>query len=190
MKPLVTLRAQSVIVTKCIAGAGFLLLAMLYLSMVRKDGLLRAQTTAHSSQGEAVPAKDLLRIEQDGQTRVIKVYRDNGKAPILTENAYDDTRPYIHPLVAPDGKGLLTEFRPFHHPHQMGIFWGFKLVNGRDFFMRWQNDRYRKVSGNVTQQEGQQVKWQTVYDMLDETGATVMTETQNWSMEALDGNMS
>ncbi|MGB8524629.1 MAG: hypothetical protein WCD43_16815 [Candidatus Acidiferrales bacterium] len=29
---------------------------------------------------------------------------------------------------------------------------------------------YRKVSANVVQQEGQQVKWQTVYDMLDETG--------------------
>jgi Methane oxygenase PmoA len=186
MKPPITPRVQSASVTKCTAVPGCLLLAALYLSPVPKDSLC-AQTTAHSSKGEAVSGKDLLRIEQDAQTRVIKVYRDNGKAPILTENAYDDTRPYIHPIVAPDGKGLLTEFRPSHHPHQMGIFWGFKLVNGRDFFMRWQNDRYRKVSANVVQQEGQQVKWQTVYDMLDETGATVMTETQNWSMEAFDG---
>ena len=187
IKLLISSRTQNVRVTKCIAAPGFLLLAALYLSLPPKGSLLGAQTMAHSSQGETVSAKHLLRIEHDDQTRVIKVYRDNDKTPILTENAYDDTRPYIHPIVAPDGKGLMTEFRPTHHPHQMGIFWGFKLVNGRDFFMRWQNEHYRKVSASVIQQEGQVVKWQTVYDMLDETGATVMTETQNWSMKALDG---
>lgn len=183
---MVALRAQNVSTTKCITVPSYLLLAALYLSPITTN-LLKAQTTAHSQQGEATSAKDSLRIEHDDQTRVIKVYRDNGKTPILTENAYEDTRPYIHPIVAPDGTGLITEFRPSHHPHQMGIFWGFKLVNGRDFFMRWQNDHYRRVSASVIQQEGQQVKWQTIYDMLDETGATVMTETQNWSVQALDG---
>jgi hypothetical protein len=167
---------------------GLLLLLVLNLSPLRKDYVVDARITAHSSEGKLVSAKASLRIERDAQTRVIRVYRDDGsKAPILTENAYDDTRPYIHPIVAPDGKGLQTEFRPWHHPHQMGIFWGFKWVNGRDFFMHWQNDYYRKVSASVVQQQGQQVKWQTIYDMLDETGATVMTETQDWSMEAHDG---
>jgi hypothetical protein len=69
----------------------------------------------------------------------------------------------------------------------MGIYWGFKWVNGRDYFMHWQNDYYRKVSAAVLQQQGQQVKWQTVYDMVDETGATILTETQDWTMEARDG---
>lgn len=86
--------------------AGFLLLAALYLSPITTGSLLKTQTTAHSSQGGAVSAKDLLRIEQGSRTTVIKVYRDNGKAAILTENACFDTRPYIHPVVAPDGKGL------------------------------------------------------------------------------------
>ncbi|HEY6376944.1 MAG TPA: DUF6807 family protein [Edaphobacter sp.] len=160
--------------------AQLLLLALL-------QGPLRAQITAHSSYKESAVAKHSLRIEHDDQNRIITVYRDNEKAPILTENAYDDTRPYIHPIVAPDGKGLITEFRPTHHPHQMGIFWGLKMVNGQDYFMKWQNDHYRKVSARVIEPEGQVVKWQTVYDMLDEKGATVMTETQDWSMQAVDG---
>lgn len=132
-------------------------------------------------------SKTILRIQQDEKTRRIDVYRENGKEPILTQNALEDVRPYLHPIVAPDGKGLLTEYRPSHHPHQMGIFWGFKLVNGRDFFMQWDGDHYRRVSANVVRQKGQQVKWQTVYDMLDEQRNTVMTETQNWSMQEQSG---
>jgi len=98
--------------------------------------LVFPQGSLHAQKESAV-AKHSLRVEHDAQNRIITVYRDNEKIPILTENAYDDTRPYIHPIVAPDGKGLITEFRPNHHPHQMGIFWGMKMVNGEDFFMKW-----------------------------------------------------
>lgn len=185
-KSQITVRASILSLTKRTVVSS-VLLAALCLSPLPNGSVLWAQTTAHRPQAEVVPAESLLRIEHDDQTRVIRIYRGDGKTPVLTENAYDDTRPYIHPIVAPDGKGLLTEFRPWHHPHQMGIFWGLKLVNGRDFFMQWQKDHYRKVSASVIEQQGQQVKWQTVYDMLDETGATVMTETQNWSMEEVDG---
>src|SRR5579871_1920657 len=150
-------------------------LALLLLMVLPQGSLLRAQEVS-------TVAKHSLRIEHDEQNRIIRVYRDNEKVPILTESAYDDTRPYIHPIVAPDGKGLMTEFRPTHHPHQMGIFWGLKMVNGQDYFMKWQGDHYRKISAKVIEPEGQVVKWQTVYDMLDEKGATVLTETQNWSM--------
>jgi Methane oxygenase PmoA len=69
-----------------------------------------------------------LRLQQDSQTGAIRVYRDGVKDPILTQNASADNRPYLHPIVAPDGKGVLTEYRPAHHPHQTGIFWGFKYV--------------------------------------------------------------
>lgn len=136
---------------------------------------------------EQLSSTQQLHIERDEKSRVIKVYSGDNEAPILAQNAYDDTRPYIYPVMAPDGKGLLTEFRPWHHPHQMGIFWGFKYVNGRDYFMKWQGDYYRKVSAAVIQPHGQQVKWQTVYDMLDEKGNAILTETQNWSMIAPAG---
>ncbi|GAA4452474.1 hypothetical protein GCM10023189_15960 [Nibrella saemangeumensis] len=124
-----------------------------------------------------------LRIEHDGQAGTISVYRVGEKTPILTQHARPDTRPYIHPIVAPDGKGVLTEHRPKHHLHQTGLYWGLKEVNGRDYFMNWQGDYYRRVSATVTRKKGRQVSWQTVYDLIDAQGNTLLTETQNWSMQ-------
>ncbi len=53
--------------------------------------------------------------------------------------------------------------------------------------MKWQDDYWRGISANVMKEKGEQVKWQTVYDMLDEKGNTIMVETQNWSMQKYDG---
>ena len=137
--------------------------------------------------GEGATYGEVLRIEQDEKAGTISVFRTDGKEPILVQNAKKDVRPYIHPIVAPDGKGSLTEYRPKHHLHQTGLYWGLKEVNGRDFFMKWQGDYWRRVSADVVDGEGQEVKWQTVYDMLDENGKTVLTETQNWSMQEQNG---
>ena len=89
---------------------------------------------AYTAEGFAINNKT-LRVEHDEQAGTISVFRAGDKVPILTQNAREDTRPYIHPIVAPDGKGLLTEYRPKHHLHQTGLYWGLKLVNGRDYFM-------------------------------------------------------
>ena len=131
-------------------------------------------------QKKAQPAS--LRIEQDEAAASIAVFRGNTTEPILTQIAKKDERPYLHPIVAPDGKGLITEFRPGHHLHQTGIFWGLKLVNGRDHFMNWKSDYWRGVSAEVIEEKGKQVKWQTVYETLDEGGNVVMVETQKWAM--------
>jgi hypothetical protein len=139
---------------------------------------LEAQTPA---------AANVLRIRPDEAAGTIQVYREGGKEPILTQVAPPDNRPYLHPIVAPDGKGVLTEYRPSHHLHQTGVFWGLKMVNGRDFFMKWQGDYYRRVSAKVLEPPGRRVKWQTIYDMLGEDGSTIMTETQTWSMTAGGG---
>ena len=130
------------------------------------------------------PAKNLLHIQEDEKNSKFEVFRENGTEPILTQVALPDQRPYLHPIVTPDGNDIITEYRPAHHPHQTGIFWGLKLVNGRDFFMKWQSDYYRRVSAGVLRPAGEQVEWQTVYDMLDEKGEVVITETQTWSMQA------
>src|SRR5690606_16576301 len=73
---------------------------------------------------------------------------------------------------------------PKHHLHQTGLYWGLKLVNGRDYFMNWQGDYWRRISANVIKSTGKEDVWQTVYGMLDENGDTILTETQTWSMEA------
>lgn len=129
------------------------------------------------------PGDSPLRAEQDEASQTIKIYRAKGKDPIVTVNVRRDARPYLHPIVAPDGRGMMTEYRPPHHLHQTGVFWGFKYVNNRDFFMKWEGDNYRRVSAKVVRATGPRVQWQTVYDLLNESGITVLTETQNWSMQ-------
>ena len=39
----------------------------------------------------------------------------------------------------------------------------------------------------MLQAAGEEVRWQTVYDLLDEGGAAVLTETQRWSMREQNG---
>lgn len=149
------------------------------------------------------------------QEHQIEVYRDGTSTPILTQQARPDHRPFLHPIMAPDGVGELTEYSPGHHPHQTGLYWGFTRVNGtatdpailkewfykpdkpaeiqsqigRDFFHHPGGDYWRRVGAEVRQATGTQVAWQTVYDMLDAAGAPILTETQSWSLEARDGRL-
>ncbi|WPP50761.1 DUF6807 domain-containing protein [Catalinimonas niigatensis] len=133
-------------------------------------------------QGESKKPENHLILEHNQQNESISIYRSEEKSLILSQHAREDTRPYVHPIIAPDGKGVLTQYRPEHHPHQTGLYWGLKRVNERDYFMNWQGDYWRKVSASAIDKEGPQVKWQTVYELLDETGEAILTETQNWSM--------
>lgn len=131
-----------------------------------------------------------LRIKLDDSVGTIEVFRA-GEQPLLTQHARPDFRPYIHPLVAPDGRGVLTEYRPSHHPHQTGLYWGFTRVNGRDYFHHPEAEYWRRVSVAVLQgspdADHDSVQWQTVYDLLDEAGLPVLTETQIWTFSEHDG---
>ena len=126
-----------------------------------------------------------LTIRYDENAETISVFR--GETLLLVQNVKSDIRPYIHPIIAPDGIGVLTEFSPSHHKHQTGLYWGLKKVNGRDYFMNWKGDYWRKVSASVIADHGPTVKWQTVYDLLDEKGSAILTETQIWSMQQSEG---
>lgn len=128
-----------------------------------------------------------LRVTQDEKGETISVFRHNSKEPIVTQNAKADFRPYLHPIMALDGKGTLTEYSPGHHKHQTGLYWGFTRVNGRDYFHHPEGGYWRKVSASIVQDTGKVVKWQTVYDLLDSTGNAVLTETQLWSMREDSG---
>jgi len=129
----------------------------------------------------------LLFIEQNTDSGTISVYDRTSKQPILVQHAIPDQRPFIHPIMAPDGNGMITQYRPAHHPHQTGLFWGLKMVNGRDFFMKWQGDYWKKKSAGVIRKKGKQVQWQTHYDLLDEKGNTSLTEISTWSLQKEDG---
>ena len=132
-----------------------------------------------------------LTIKQDEKAGTISVFRAGNSKPILTQNAKPDSRPYLHPIVAPDGQGVLTEDSPDHHKHQTGLYWGFTRVNGRDYFHNPDGEYWRRVSAAVLQGDAkagrEDVRWQTVYDLLDESGTTILTETQRWSMRERNG---
>lgn len=129
----------------------------------------------------------LLSLIQDESEGTISIHRKGDNEPILVQNAKEGFRPYIHPIMAPDGKGVLTEYSPGHHKHQTGLYWGLTRVNGRDFFHNPQEDYWKKVALNVIESEGNEVKWQTVYQLLDEKGEALMLETQNWSLREEGG---
>jgi hypothetical protein len=127
-----------------------------------------------------------LRVEHDENSGVISVFRLGTDQPILTQNARPDFRPYIHPIVAPDGRGVLTEDSPGHHKHQTGLYWGFTRVNGRDYFHHPERTHWKRVALRVLKAEAasssDSVGWQTVYDMLAEGGSAVLRESQIWTM--------
>ena len=128
------------------------------------------------------PAAAGFSVRYDAAAAAISVSRAGGREPVLTHNVRSDMRPYLHPLVAPDGKGVLTEYAPAHHKHQTGIYWGFTRLNGRDYFHNPQGDHWRRVAVEVVQPSGAEVRWQIVYDLLDAAGNAVLTETQRWAM--------
>jgi hypothetical protein len=140
---------------------------------------------SHQQQGNSHEQKDVFIVREDTAMGTISVVKANGNS-VLTQVAKRDERPYIHPITAPDGVGILTQYRPEHHPHQTGLYWGLKLVNGRDYFMKWQADYWRRVSVKIINAKGSQVKWTTSYQLLDEHGNTTLTETAFWTLQEKD----
>ncbi|RCH56455.1 dehydrogenase [Mucilaginibacter hurinus] len=128
-----------------------------------------------------------LIIQQNEAAGTISVLRADNKEVVLTQIAKADLRPYIHPVTSPDGKSTMTEFSPAHHKHQTGIYWGFTSVNGRNYFTNPGAGYWQRVSARVLEKSGPVVKWQTVYNLLDDKGTVVMTETQYWAMQHEDG---
>ncbi|HEV7383225.1 MAG TPA: PVC-type heme-binding CxxCH protein, partial [Dyadobacter sp.] len=153
----------------------FLLLNLSYLFRDKEKAIQAQEPMVH------------LHIVQDTAAATISIFRGNESKPILVQNAKANFRPYLHPIIAPDGKGVLTDYSPGHHKHQTGIYWGYTRVNGRDYFHHPEGDYWKRVSATVTESKGEVLKWQTVYDLLDSTGKAVLTETQNWSMRQKDG---
>ena len=123
-----------------------------------------------------------LKLVQDQEAHTISVLRAKGSEPILVQNAGSDHRPYLHPIVAPDGNGVMTQYSPGHHKHQTGIYWGFTRVNGRDYFHNPAEGYWQLQEAKVLADDGEVVQWETVYHLLGEDGEALMEESQVWSM--------
>jgi putative membrane-bound dehydrogenase-like protein len=152
-------------------------------------GSLRPQ---QGGQPNAPAAGAGLTIRQDERAGTIAVFRPGRSEPVLVQNAPPHSRPYLHPIAAPDGRGVITEFSPAHHKHQTGLYWGFTSVNERDYFHNPGEEYWRRVSATVSQGKDD-VRWQTRYDLLNEAGNAVLTETLRWTLrevQAGDGHAS
>lgn len=173
----------------------FLLLAALF--------SCNSKTTAPTevSQFQAVKDGDL-----------IQVFRRGSDKSLVTQHAEAGFRPYLHPIMAPGTEVELTQYSPDHHKHQTGLYWGFTRVNGtgapadtlkkwfyradkptdiqaqigRDFFHHPGEGYWQRVSAEVLIPEGKEVKWQTVYHMLDAGGQPMLKETQTWTFKEND----
>jgi len=152
-------------------------------------GVFAALIAGGMSVGSELAGAQELSIAFDEQRGVLSVIRAGRDAPILTQHARSDFRPYIHPIVAPDGRGVLTQYSPGHHKHQTGLYWGFTRVNGRDYFHHPAGDYWRRKAVKVVQDKGPTVQWRTVYDLLDADGASVLLETQTWKMRATENEI-
>jgi putative membrane-bound dehydrogenase-like protein len=134
-----------------------------------------------------------LTIRYNETAGTIAVFRAGARQPILVQNAPADARPYLHPIAAPDGRGVVTEYSPGHHPHQTGLYWGHTRLNERDYFHNRGGDYWRRVSASITLGDAQrgsgEVRWETVYDLLDAAGQPVLTETQRWSLREANGRV-
>ncbi|SFM38835.1 Methane oxygenase PmoA [Paenibacillus sp. 1_12] len=117
-------------------------------------------------------------------------YRSGWEEPMLVQNAEPAKRPFIHPIVAPDGAGVLTEDAPPHHSWQHGLYVGLNDVNGIGF---WEEG----VRGNPNDGtfhpkplqpavlKDNQARWTVETDWKHPSGEVMLVETQAWTLHDL-----
>ncbi len=175
-------------------------------------GTLMACNSSESNANHSESANDnSFVIKKAGD--LLQIFQEGGEHALVTQNAQSDHRPYLHPILAPNSTAELTQYSPGHHKHQTGLYWGFTRVNGtgideeglrewfykkdkpadiqrqigRDFFHHPQDGYWERLSVDVLIAEGQKLKWQTVYNMLDADGTPILQETQIWTFAEKEG---
>jgi len=119
----------------------------------------------------------------------VEIFRSGQDAPILVQHAKANTRAYIHPIVAPDGNGLLTEDTPPHHLWQHGLYVGLNEVNDIGFWTEGLQERRKHLDGTFhpepisnTSAQNNTATWTVTSDWRDPNGASMLTEIQAWSL--------
>ncbi len=136
-----------------------------------------------------------LQGKVDCSGQCIKIFREGKDVPILIQNAENNKRPYIHPIVVPDGKGILTENQPSHHLWQHGLYIGLNDVNGIGFWKEGLSEKGKltdgtfhpkrlaspKVNKNI-------VNWTVETDYRAPDGKHIMTELQEWILKDMQSH--
>lgn len=130
-------------------------------------------------------SKASLRIEASPGR--VSVYRGEASEPILVQNAEEDRRPYIHPIVSPDGIGVVTENSPSHHLWQHGLYVGLNDVNGVGFWSEGlaktgadtDGSFHPHILGNPEADENH-ASWAISTEYRSPAGDPILDETQDW----------
>ncbi len=119
----------------------------------------------------------------------LALYRSGLTPALITQHAAPDHRPYIHPILAPDGVGQLTENEPGHHLWQHGLYTGLNDVNGVGFWTEGLHNN-KERDGTFHPQPlapplvaGSRADWSVVTGWRSPDGQPMLTETQKWSLE-------
>ena len=130
----------------------------------------------------------MTELKQKATPDRVEIFRSEQKAPILVQHSKADTRAYIHPIVAPDGNGILTEDTPSHHPWQHGLYVGLNEVNGVGFWTEGLQKRRKDQDGTFhpepisnTDVHNNTATWTVTSEWRDPNGAPMLTETQAWT---------
>lgn len=120
----------------------------------------------------------------------MRIFRAGLSVPLLTQHAARGKRPYIHPLLAPDGVGELTENEPGHHLWQHGLYVGLNDVNGVGFWTESLHEKNKATDGSfhplpleALKVDGQQARWRVVTEWRSPKGEPLLTETQDWCLD-------
>jgi len=120
---------------------------------------------------------------------MISVMKPGMPGELVVQNAPADLRPFVHPLRAPDGDGVLTEDRPDHHPWQHGLYIGLNDVNGVGFWMEGLHEPCRETDGTLHPRPLEPpelsdgiARWRVVTDYCGPAGERMMTEEQRWTL--------
>ena len=132
------------------------------------------------------PAATMQQLCTRHGTEKIEFTRGEAGPALLTQHAAPHKRPFIHPILAPDGVGVLTEDAPPHHPWQHGLYVGLNDVNGVGFWGEGltgnpKDGTFHPAPLAPARLDGSTAQWDVVTEWRAPDGAPLLTETQAWS---------
>lgn len=129
-------------------------------------------------------------LRADYSAERIAFYRAGLPLPLVTQNAAANKRPFIHPILAPDGVGELTENEPGHHLWQHGLYVGLNDLNGVGFWTEGLSAGSTARDGTFHPQplappvvHENQARWRVVTQWRSPDGVPMLIETQNWTLQ-------
>lgn len=115
----------------------------------------------------------------------LRIFHWGMTMPLLVQHVRRDQRPFIHPILAPDGVGEVTEDGAGgHHDWQHGLFIGLNEVNGVRF---WKEEAgvdgtFHPQPALVQMIDRNAVAWIVDSEWRSPQGEPMIAETQAWSL--------